>query len=148
MRHDHHAPKSAFPGFRPVFPGLLLAATAGAASAAPAPGTPRELGLWYNDSGKGAVEIRPCADTGRDANYLCGFIVWLKEPNNKKGEPLTDGYNADPEKRTPPDLRPARARARCGPCPTAAGTRAGSTTPSRANPSTPPSSFARPTVSF
>jgi hypothetical protein len=30
---------------------------------------------------------------------LCGFIVWLKEPNDKKGAPLTDGYNPDPAKR-------------------------------------------------
>jgi hypothetical protein len=33
---------------------------------------------------------------------LCGFIVWLKEPNNRKGEPLTDGYNPDPSKRRRP----------------------------------------------
>ncbi len=60
------------------------------------------MGLWYNNSGKGAVEIRPCAESGRSANYLCGFIVWLKDPNNKKGVPLTDGYNEDPRKRTRP----------------------------------------------
>jgi uncharacterized protein (DUF2147 family) len=57
------------------------------------------MGLWYNHSGKGAVEIRPCGESGRDADRLCGFIVWLKDPNNKKGQPLTDGYNEDPRKR-------------------------------------------------
>ncbi len=63
---------------------------------------PREAGIWYNHGGKGAVEIRPCGQSGRDADRLCGFIVWLKDPNNKRGEPLTDGYNTDPAKRRRP----------------------------------------------
>jgi uncharacterized protein (DUF2147 family) len=81
----------------------LLVLTAGPGSAAPpGEGSPREQGLWYNHSGKGAVEIRPCGESGRDADRLCGFIVWLKDPNNKRGQPLTDGYNQDPRKRTRP----------------------------------------------
>jgi uncharacterized protein (DUF2147 family) len=82
--------------------GLLVSATLGLSSSAPAAGGASELGLWYNDAGKGAVEIRPCATSGRDANKLCGFIVWLKEPNFKNGKPLTDGYNSDPSKRHRP----------------------------------------------
>jgi uncharacterized protein (DUF2147 family) len=82
--------------------GLLVSATLGLSSSAPAAGGVSELGLWYNDAGKGAVEIRPCATSGRDANKLCGFIVWLKEPNFKNGKPLTDGYNSDPSKRHRP----------------------------------------------
>lgn len=74
---------------------LFLTLGAGAASAAP----PLETGVWINHTGKGAVEIRPCGQTGASAKTLCGFIVWLKEPNNKRGEPLTDGYNPDPAKR-------------------------------------------------
>jgi uncharacterized protein (DUF2147 family) len=101
MRHDQHAPQSRLPQLLTGISGLLLAATTGLAAAAPAEG-PAELGIWYNHSGKGAVEIRPCAETGRDANYLCGFIVWLKDPNNKRGQPLTDGYNQNPRKRTRP----------------------------------------------
>jgi uncharacterized protein (DUF2147 family) len=102
MRHDQHAPKSYAPWISTGISGLFLAATAGLVLAAPDAGPPAEMGLWYNHSGKGAVEIRPCAETGRDANYLCGFIVWLKVPNNKKGEPWSDGYNADPRKRKRP----------------------------------------------
>jgi len=74
---------------------LVLLCNGGAALAAP----PLESGVWINHTGKGAVEIRPCATSGPGANRLCGFIVWLKEPNDKKGEPLTDGYNPDPAKR-------------------------------------------------
>jgi uncharacterized protein (DUF2147 family) len=76
----------------------LIAAAAGTTAAA----APDEVGIWFNHTGRGAVEIRPCATSGRDANRLCGFIVWLKDPNNKRGEPLTDGYNTEPSKRRRP----------------------------------------------
>lgn len=102
MRHDHHAPKSRYPWLVVGISGLFIAATAGSGATAPAADAPTEMGIWYNHSGKGAVEIRPCGETGRDADRLCGFIVWLKDPNNKKGEPLTDGYNEDPRKRRRP----------------------------------------------
>ena len=82
--------------------GLLISATLGLSSSAPAAGGISEQGVWFNDSGRGAVEIRPCAASGRDANKLCGFIVWLKNPNFKNGQPLTDGYNSDPSKRHRP----------------------------------------------
>lgn len=56
------------------------------------------LGIWYDDTGKGAVEILPCG-TGK----LCGRIVWLKEPiSEKTGKPLVDAYNPEPEKRARP----------------------------------------------
>jgi len=73
--------------------GLFIGADS--ASAAP----PLETGVWINHTGKGAVEIRPCDAAGRGASQLCGYIVWLKEPTNRRGEPLTDGYNRDPSKR-------------------------------------------------
>jgi uncharacterized protein (DUF2147 family) len=102
MRHDQQAPHSRTAWLLAGLSGLLLAASASLCSASPSDGGVAEKGLWFNNSGKGAVEIRPCSDRGREANYLCGYIVWLKEPNNKKGEPLHDGYNADPKKRTRP----------------------------------------------
>ena len=52
-----------------------------------------ELGVWYDDSGQGAVEIYICAD---NANRLCGRIVWLKEPLNAEGVAKHDRYNPDP----------------------------------------------------
>lgn len=100
MRHDHHAPQSASTRLIFGLAGALLAT--GAATAAPAGDPTSERGIWLNHSGKGAVEIRPCGASGRDANRLCGFIVWLKQPNNKKGEPLHDGYNENPSKRHRP----------------------------------------------
>jgi len=77
-----------------VISGLALGLGASAAIAAP----PIETGIWINHTGKGAVEIRPCGPSGAAARSLCGFIVWLKEPNNKYGQPLTDRYNPDASK--------------------------------------------------
>jgi uncharacterized protein (DUF2147 family) len=83
--------------------GVLLFVTVALTSSAPAAGGGGgELGVWFNDSGRGAVEIRPCGTSGRDANKLCGFIVWLKNPTFKDGRPLYDGYNSDPSKRKRP----------------------------------------------
>ncbi len=59
-------------------PGLAVAAA------------PPEIGLWYDDTGKGAVKISPCG------NRLCGHIVWLKDPVGSNGKPLRDKYNPEP----------------------------------------------------
>lgn len=53
-----------------------------------------EIGLWYDDSGDGAVEIYICVD---DPNRLCGRIAWLREPLNDEGAPKRDRYNPKPE---------------------------------------------------
>ena len=53
-------------------------------------------GIWYDDTGKGAVEITPCGDR------LCGRIVWLRPETDKAGRPLTDGLNSDPARRSRP----------------------------------------------
>jgi uncharacterized protein (DUF2147 family) len=65
--------------------------------AVPAAADPREAGIWYDDTGKGAVKIEICTPT-----TLCGKIYWLKEPMNAKGEPKTDGYNPEPSMRKRP----------------------------------------------
>ncbi len=66
--------------------------------AQPAPGAnlPAEAGVWYDDTGKGAVEIAPCGGN------LCGHIVWLNQPLNKEGQPLRDIYNPEPSRRGQP----------------------------------------------
>ena len=64
-----------------------LSQTATAQSVAP------EEGLWINDSGEGAIEIKKC---GRS---LCGYIVWLKDPMSRNGGPKRDIYNPKPKNR-------------------------------------------------
>jgi uncharacterized protein (DUF2147 family) len=39
------------------------------------------------------VHIAPCADA---ADRLCGVITWLKNPNDKTGQPSRDTANPDP----------------------------------------------------
>ncbi|HVZ05229.1 DUF2147 domain-containing protein [Hyphomicrobium sp.] len=36
-------------------------------------------GIWINDTGRGAIEIRPCGDK------LCGNVVWVKNAEDAKG---------------------------------------------------------------
>ncbi len=45
-------------------------------------------GTWSTVEGKSHVEIAPC-----DENKFCGTIKWLKEPNNKEGQPKKDINN-------------------------------------------------------
>lgn len=76
----------------------LVTALAGAiVCCAPASADPREVGIWYDDTGKGAVKIEICTPT-----TLCGKIYWLKEPLTDTGEPKIDRYNPEPSMRTRP----------------------------------------------
>ena len=77
----------------------IAAALPGASPRAQAPdltAPPGYAGLWYDDTGDGAVEIAPCGER------LCGRIVWLKKETDPAGRPLTDGYNPDPGRRRRP----------------------------------------------
>src|SRR5512136_1780450 len=46
-------------------------------SAANAAGDP--TGVWMNDTGRGAIEIKPCGAA------LCGHVVWVKDTSDTKG---------------------------------------------------------------
>jgi uncharacterized protein (DUF2147 family) len=60
-----------------------------------AAGAPKEAGVWFDETGKGAVKIEVCA-----GDKLCGRIVWLKDLVNDQGEVLTDKNNPDPGQQT------------------------------------------------
>ncbi|MEL6621783.1 MAG: DUF2147 domain-containing protein, partial [Pseudomonadota bacterium] len=53
-------------------------------------------GIWYDDTGRGAVRLAKCGQS------ICGRIVWLKSPLKKSGEPLTDELNPKASKRSRP----------------------------------------------
>jgi uncharacterized protein (DUF2147 family) len=53
-------------------------------------------GIWMLDSGKVTVQIVPCGPN------LCGAIVGLAKPLNKKGEPKLDKKNPDESLRSRP----------------------------------------------
>lgn len=78
---------------------IALAAPALAQTAAPnqnphQPASP--IGVWFDDTGQGAVEIAPCGDR------LCGRVVWLRDPLTPEGQPLKDAFNPDPRRRNQP----------------------------------------------
>ncbi len=89
----------------------------GAQAAAPAPAIdPSAEGVWIDHTGRGAVEIIPCAvlaaaaagapppvaDPAGPKQNLCGRIVWLQNPNDPKGRPLIDELNKNAAKRGAP----------------------------------------------
>lgn len=57
-----------------AFVALVAPAAVGSASAATDP-----IGIWINDTGRGAVEIKQCGDT------LCGNVVWVKSESDANG---------------------------------------------------------------
>ncbi|MBU2580944.1 MAG: DUF2147 domain-containing protein [Alphaproteobacteria bacterium] len=74
-----------------AFLGTLLCAFAPSYSAGA-----NEIGLWYDDSGRGAVLVAPCGDK------ICGHIVWLEDNRGSDGKPLHDAYNPEPSLRSRP----------------------------------------------
>ena len=75
---------------------VLISALGLGGSAAAAGGVPKEVGIWYDDTGKGAVRIEQCE------NKLCGKIYWLKDTVNAEGKPLIDRHNPNESQRTRP----------------------------------------------
>jgi uncharacterized protein (DUF2147 family) len=68
---------------------------------APIPATAKAadpVGFWSVGEGKSQIEIAPCGD------MLCGKIVWLSEPNDKKGKPKLDRNNPDSTLKSQPIL--------------------------------------------
>lgn len=53
-------------------------------------------GIWIDNTGDGAVEIRKCGSS------MCGYIVWLKKALSTNGTPLTDQLNPKPGRRNTP----------------------------------------------
>jgi uncharacterized protein (DUF2147 family) len=77
--------------------GLAAALLALLGAVSPATADPaRMIGTWIDHTGRGAVEFTRCGEG------LCGRIVWMKDPNDKSGKPLTDGYNPNPTLRNTP----------------------------------------------
>lgn len=75
---------------------LALAATAALLAPAAALAAPAESGIWYDDTGKGAVKIEACG------SKLCGKIYWLKDQLNAEGKPLRDKHNPNEGQRNRP----------------------------------------------
>lgn len=75
---------------------VLIASAPMFAASAQEPGI---HGLWWTKGKKGRVEITNCEQAGKG---LCGKIVWISQPNDKKGQPQTDTANRNASLRSRP----------------------------------------------
>jgi uncharacterized protein (DUF2147 family) len=64
--------------------------------AAPVAAAESLVGKWLHENQRIHIEIFPCEDR------FCGKIVWLKNPNDDQGNPVTDVENPDPTLRDRP----------------------------------------------
>ena len=82
-----------------VVAAALLAPVAGTAAFAQTPPSPE--GLWYTKNNESIIRVHPCAD---EADAMCGTLAWMKEPNDKNGQPKIDTLNRDASKKGRPML--------------------------------------------
>ncbi|UTD26559.1 DUF2147 domain-containing protein [Bradyrhizobium sp. WD16] len=58
-------------------------------------------GTWLTEDGRARIRVERC---GANLDQACGYIVWMKNPVDARGEPYKDHYNPDPAKRLRPIL--------------------------------------------
>jgi uncharacterized protein (DUF2147 family) len=75
---------------------IAMATSLMLSNASAAPIAERAMGVWADEEGKSNIEIAPCGD------FLCGRIVWLREPFDEAGKPKTDENNPDMSQRNRP----------------------------------------------
>ena len=59
------------------------------------------VGTWQTEDGRAKIRMDKCDEGSSD---MCGYVVWMSEPLNDKGQPRTDIKNPDPAKRGRPSL--------------------------------------------
>lgn len=61
------------------------------------------IGNWKPSNGRSVISIyKGKSENGEDPKKYYGKIVWLKEPNDEKGNPRTDINNSDDELKKQP----------------------------------------------
>lgn len=58
---------------------IVCAALVGAALVPAAAASAQPVGVWINDTGRGAIEIKPCE------RGLCGHVVWVEDQSDVSG---------------------------------------------------------------
>ena len=89
----------------PIFRKIAYAAFAAGLTAAVEPGiaasTTDPRGTWLTEDGRARIRIERCGTT---LEQVCGYIVWMKEPADARGQPVVDRQNPDLAKRSRPVL--------------------------------------------
>jgi uncharacterized protein (DUF2147 family) len=68
--------------------------SSGHSGAAATPADPS--GTWLVEDGRARIRLERC---GPARDRICGYIVWMKNPADERGEPYRDSQNPDPDKR-------------------------------------------------
>ena len=53
-------------------------------------------GVWFDQSGRAAIEIARCGE------LFCGYIYWVRDVVYPDGKPVVDKLNPDPQRRNKP----------------------------------------------
>jgi uncharacterized protein (DUF2147 family) len=72
---------------------IVMMSSGGRVEAA-APADPS--GTWLVEDGRARIRIERC---GPARDRVCGFIVWMKEPDDARGQPYRDSLNPNLDKR-------------------------------------------------
>jgi uncharacterized protein (DUF2147 family) len=54
-------------------------------------------GTWLTEDARARIRLERC---GPALEQICGYIVWIRDPVDAKGQPLRDRQNPDPAKRS------------------------------------------------
>jgi uncharacterized protein (DUF2147 family) len=66
-----------------------------------AAGSADPSGTWLTEDARARIRVERC---GPALEQICGYVVWMKDPVDAKGQPLRDQQNPDPAKRSRPLL--------------------------------------------
>ncbi|MBR0932486.1 DUF2147 domain-containing protein [Bradyrhizobium jicamae] len=53
-------------------------------------------GTWMTEDGRARIRLERC---GAAQQHICGYIVWMKDPLDERGQPMRDSSNPDASKR-------------------------------------------------
>ena len=73
---------------------IVMTSSAGGRAEVATPADPN--GTWLVEDGRARIRIERC---GPARDRICGYIVWVKDPADARGQPYRDSQNADPDKR-------------------------------------------------
>ena len=81
--------------------GMVAAAAMAASGASHAASPVDPSGIWLTEDGRARIRIERCGPT---LDEVCGYIVWMKNPLDPRGQPFRDEFNPDKVRRSRPVL--------------------------------------------
>jgi uncharacterized protein (DUF2147 family) len=73
---------------------IIMMSSAGGHAEVAAPADP--VGTWLVEDGRARIRLERC---GSARDRICGYIVWMKDAVDARGQPYRDSQNPDPDKR-------------------------------------------------